>query len=145
MSSSCVIEPKTGLVGGPAMVAVTLGTLAACLPTSPVSRVQVLLQPVDPAAAASFKHVVSQREGVPCFDGIYPGNPRRRAPPLHFIAWSNASRDLVLTQDSSMPDALSITFIRNDLHTIDAQAASAYSAMLRASHDVLPMSCKTAH
>ncbi len=145
ISPACGITPGPAAAGSPGIAAMTLMALGSCADSAAVSRVQLLLQPVDAPALASLRHQLLRAAGQPCFAGIYPANPRRRAPPLHFTAWSGKTRDLVLTEDETVPDGVSITFLRNDLHTGDKQAMAAYADMRDTAHDILPSACQTTH
>ncbi len=124
------------------MLAMTVTALGKCAGLSPVVKVQFLLQPVDQPSLSNLQRDIEHVSGRPCFDGVYTPDTRRRAPPLHLVAWSDQARDLVLTQDSSVPDGVSITFQRNDLHSADVQVMSRYREALRETRAVLPASCR---
>ncbi len=144
ISADCTVTPGAGAPGAPGIAAMTLEALGRCVESAKLARVQLLLQPVDGAAVALLRQDVQRLAGPPCFDGTYAANPRRRAPPLHLVAWSGPGRDLVLTQDDSVPDGVSLTFLRNDLRTTDAAAMASYGELRDAAHNVLPASCHAA-
>ena len=143
-SPGCTVQPGAAPAHAPSVAAATLSVSGPCAPDAPVIRVQLLLQPVGTAAVTALNRHLRQVAGIPCFDGTWTPNPRRRAPPLHVLAWSGPGRDLILTQDSSVPDGVSVTFARNDLSIDDPRAMVAYAEQRDAAHHAFPASCRTA-
>lgn len=138
VSSGCQVALQAARSGAPSLAAMTLQAPDGCQDGAVIARLQILLAPVGARELAGLRQQLMALAGRPCFEGAYVANSRRHAPPLQLLAWSGRRRLLVLTRDDSMPDGVSVTFERRDLHPTDAADAASQGAAIH----VLPLSCR---
>lgn len=120
---------------------IAYGDDAACDEPTPVALMEFGVEAKDTTPIKRIRSILAGRLGKPCFDGVLPDDPRRRAPARSEIGWRTKGYAITLVQESGSPGVASLAAFATGLRPGPGVAAG-YTALRSEYLANLPTSCR---
>lgn len=120
---------------------IAYGDDAACDKPTPVALMEFGVEANDSTPITRIRSVLGRQLGKPCFDGVLPYDPRRRAPARSEAGWRTEGYVITLVRESGSPAAASLAAFATGLRPGPGVAVG-YMALRTEYLGNLPASCR---